>query len=308
MTINKTELIKQLRSITQAPMNACKDALTEAEWDLEKATDIVKVKGLQQTSRSEGKVAAEGRVVIRGHHASNGKEATLIEINSQTDFVANSPDFIDFTDVVGTAISNTDLLSFTGDFSSLKTYKNSTVEEQRKELMALTKENIVIRRWFRLEVAGDNRTIRTYLHSNNKLGVAVSFETLSDDTIVSPEFNEFADNVAMQIAAMNPMVVSLYNLSDDDLNRQKSIFEQQLIEAGKPAESWPKIIAGKMNKWFSEACLLDQESVNTPKTTVGALANKLGVKILEFIRVQVGDGIEVAQANLTNDVADLIGA
>ena len=316
--INKTELIKQLRAATQAPMGACKDALTEAEWDFDKAVDIVKVKGLQQTSKSEGKVAAEGVVVVR----SSGTQATLVEINCQTDFVAKSEDFINFADGVSLALYQLDLFTFDGNFDNVQIdlsynteqnqYETTSVNEARKHLMSTTKENIVVRRWFRVEVTGDNRVVNTYLHNNSKVASAVSFEVSNPEVLNSCEFQSFADDIAMQIVAMSSLVVSADKLPQDVLDRQTAIFEQQILELKKPAPAAAKILEGKIKKWQSEVCLLDQESVVVPKSTIKSLMDKLAlslncdIKVLDFVRVQVGEGIEVEQANLVADVAQMM--
>ena len=309
--INKTELIKQLRAATQAPMGACKDALTEAEWDFDKAVDIVKVKGLQQTSKSEGKVAAEGLVTVR----SLPNQATLVEVNCQTDFVAKSPEFVFFANSLCESLLDWDLFTFDGNFD------NVSVEHQgfsvaanfaRKDIMSTTKENIVVRRWFRVEVTGDNRVVNTYLHNNSKVASAVSFEVSNPEVLNSCEFQSFADDIAMQIVAMSPLVVSADKLPQDVLDRQTAIFEQQILELKKPAPAAAKILEGKIKKWQSEVCLLDQESVVVPKSTIKSLMDKLAlslncdIKILDFVRVQVGEGIEVEQANLVADVAQMM--
>jgi len=309
--INKTELIKQLRAATQAPMGACKDALTEAEWDFDKAVDIVKVKGLQQTSKSEGKVAAEGLVTVR----SLPNQATLVEVNCQTDFVAKSPEFVFFANSLCESLLDWDLFTFDGNFD------NVSVEHQgfsvaanfaRKDIMSTTKENIVVRRWFRVEVTGDNRVVNTYLHNNSKVASAVSFEVSNPEVLNSCEFQSFADDIAMQIVAMSPLVVSADKLPQDVLDRQTAIFEQQILELKKPAPAAAKILEGKIKKWQSEVCLLDQESVVVPKSTIKSLMDKLAlslncdIKVLDFVRVQVGEGIEVEQANLVADVAQMM--
>jgi elongation factor Ts len=309
-----TELIKELRARTSAGMADCKAALVEAEWDLDKAQDLVKARGLAQTSRNASKVASEGRITIYygGDYGSPYDHATLSEINCQTDFVANSPDFCLFVELVGHTLSKTDLAAFSGDLNQLPVISPSadqnltqppSLEDLRKEIAGKTKENIVVRRWMREEVSGDNRRVFSYLHSNNELGVLVSVEAPSKEAALSDDFTEFANNVAMQIAAMNPLAVSVDRLSQEDCERQKAIFETQLKEANKPEASWSRIIEGKTKKWHSDVVLLEQESVLHPKTSIRAVADDLSkklsgetgkVKVLNFLRCQVGEGIEKA--------------
>jgi elongation factor Ts len=293
-----TELIKELRTRTSAGMADCKAALVEAEWDIDKAQDLVKARGLAQTSRNAGKVASEGRVVVFGSKDS----ATMTEVNSNTDFTAGSPDFVAFSENVGNTLAHTDLAAFSGNLNELS-FDGRTLEELRQELAGKTKENIVVRRWMREEVSGDNRRVFSYLHSNNKLAVLVSVEAPSKETAETNDFVEFSNNVAMQIAAMNPLAVSVDKLSQEECDRQKGIFETQLKEAGKPEASWSKIVEGKTRKWHSDVVLLEQESVLHPKTSVQAVAEELSkklcgetgkVKVLNFLRCQVGEGIEKA--------------
>jgi elongation factor Ts len=301
--MDKLALIKDLRTATLAGMNDCKLALTEAEWDFNKAVDLVKARGLAQTARNAQKVAAEGRVVIHFDHA---QDATMIEINSNTDFTAGSEEFLTFCQKVGEELGSTDLTQFQGDLSTITTSdQKTTLESLRQELMAKTKENIVVRRWFVEEVFGDNRRVFDYIHSSNsKLGVLLSLEGPDAASIATPEFEEFGNNVAMQIAAMNPLAVSIDQISQEEKDRQKAIFETQLKEAGKPEAAWAKIIEGKTKKWQSEVCLLDQEAVflsDGSKKTIRVLSDELAkqlggeagsVKILSFNRCQVGEGIE----------------
>jgi elongation factor Ts len=311
--MDKMQLIKDLRSATLAGMNDCKQALEEASFDFEKAVDLVKARGLAQTARNSNKVAMEGRMVINFDHA---QEATMVEINCNTDFTAGSQEFLDFCQSVGEVMSETDLVAFSGDFSQILHKPETSLETLRQELMVKTKENIVVRRWVVEEVFGDNRRVFNYLHSNNKLGVLLSLEAPDEASIALPEFEEFGNNVAMQIAAMNPLAISIDQISQEDKDRQKAIFQQQLREAGKPEASWGKIIEGKTKKWQSEVCLLDQEAVflsDGSKKTIRVLADELAktlggtagsVQILNFVRMVVGEGIEKPQEE---DYAQEIG-
>lgn len=311
------ELIKELRALTQAGMKDCKDALETNDWDLNKAIDAVKAKGLQNTTSREGRLASEGVVKII-HFGGEESSAVMVEVNCQTDFVARNPDFLNFAEQVAdtlcSAISCGDL-DFTAPFNidNLMIDGDTNLGSIRKELIALTRENVQVRRWWAQEVTGNNRVVTGYTHSNNKLGVLVSLEA---PDVSHPAFKEFADGVAMQIAAMNPLSVSRTHVSQADVDRQKAIFETQLTEANKPQAAWPKILDGKFNKWYSEVCLLDQESVMVPKVTVGFLADKLSkevfgdvgkVKVLSFIRCQVGEGIEKKEEDFASEVAKLSG-
>lgn len=307
--MNNTEkmaMLKDLRAATSAGMNECKKALEECSFEFDKALDLVKARGLANTSRNADKVATEGALAI---HNVDTDEATLVEINSNTDFTSQSKEFREFADDVASSLSvlsSEELSSFTGDFSKVFAAIEVggsilSIEDLRKELMSKTKENIVIRRWAREEVSGDNRRVFSYLHSNRKIGVLLSMETPSKEVAENAEFIEFGNNVAMQIAAMNPIAVSADKIKQEERDRQKAIFETQLREAGKPEARWPDIMRGKMLKYEADVCLLNQESVFFAKKTVQALMDELStklcgeagkVRILSFQRVIMGEGIE----------------
>lgn len=311
-----SELLKELRALTSAGMKDCRDALEANGWDLDKAVDAVKVKGLQNTTSREGRVASEGVVKVV-HYGDPGSSAVMVEVNCQTDFVARSPNFIGFAEQVGDALatmlqSQELQIGEVLKVDDIVVDGDKTVGDLRKGVIADTRENVQVRRWWAEEVT-DNRVVWSYTHANNKLAVLVSFESPS---VTVQEFKDFADGVAMQIAAMNPSAVSRTQLSSDEIDRQKAIFETQLTEANKPQAAWPKILDGKFNKWYSDVCLLDQESVLVPKKTVGQLAKELSitltgvegnVKVLNFVRCQVGEGVEKPVEDFASEVAKLTG-
>lgn len=302
------EQIKELRNLTQAGMAACKDALTEAGGDMNKAVDIVKAKGLANVTARSSRVGSEGRVVA----FETGNKISLVEVNCQTDFVANSEGFGNFVEQVGVSLGSIDLFTFGGDLTQVSLGKQ-TLEDLRKETCAATGENVVVRRWAVEEVSSENATVAMYVHSNNKIGVAVSFEASDSKVLSMPAVREMMSNVAMQIAAMNPVSVSRERVAQEELDRQKAIFETQLRDANKPEAAWTKILEGKFNKWFTEVCLLDQESVMVAKKSVGIVVSDLGkelgceLKVINFVRLQVGEGIEKKTENLAEAVAAAIG-
>lgn len=311
--MDKQQLLKDLRAMTQAGMQDCKAALDEAKWELDKAVDIVKARGLANTSRNAGKVASEGRAVIFQDTLS---KATLVEINCQTDFVASNDGFVQFCNTASSVLGKTDLITFDGDIAKLKVDDKSSLEDIRKAAMAATKENVVIRRWMREEALTDNSMVFSYMHSNNKLGVLVSLEAPTKEQLTAPEFIEFGNNVAMQIAAMNPLAVSLDKINQADKDRQRAIFETQLRDAKKPEAQWSKIIEGKFRKWGTEVALLEQESVITAKMSIRELADGMStklcgeagkVKVISFLRCQVGEGIEKVQEDYSAEISKLTG-
>jgi elongation factor Ts len=301
--MSSLELLKELRSITQAGMKDCRDALTEAEGDLQKAIDIIKTKGQNIVSGREGKVAADGLV---GVAYCDDRTKVMVEVNCQTDFVAKSPDFKNFVDNTAQTL----LRKVTaGD-----TFATSDVEGARTELVATTKENIVIRQWWAEQAASLRARVFAYVHTNQKIATLITLLAPTEELAASQAFEVIGIELAMQVTAMNPLAVSSDRLPSDVIARQKSIFETQLKELNKPESTWAKILDGKLNKWYSEVCLLKQESVIQPKTTVEQMINnnyshQLGgvVEIVNFIRCQVGEGIETQKTDLVAEVSKLSG-
>lgn len=278
-----TDLIKQLRTATLASMKDCVGALKESEGDLNRAIDIVKAKGLLNVAAREGKVAAEGRVAI----VENDKKIAMVEVNSQTDFVANSPQFIEFAKMAAQ-----DLLDG----------RDST--HARHSLIASTKETINIRRYVVLEKGSLQH--QPYLHANGKIGVVVSYRVNTVNSIlIDKDFKETMESVAMQIAAMNPLAIRSSELSPQEVEKQRAILIQQVPE-GKSEEQRAKILEGKLNKFYSEVCLLNQSSVEHAGKTIQQLLNPLDIEIVGFVRYRVGEGIEVKTENFAEEVAKTI--
>lgn len=305
-------MIKELRERTQAGMSDCKMALEEEGGDLDKAVENILKKGIVKAAARAGKVATEGEV--RTVITENGTRGTIVEVNTQTDFVSRGEAFRDF---VGKVLDVASKLDKGADVLAQKyPGKTTTIDVERQELTARTGENTVVRRWDMLK-AGEGGLVHSYIHMGGKLAVLV--EAYAPDP-KNKDFLEFIDNSAMQIAAMNPIVVSKDKLSGKDIDKQKEIFEAQMTEekaAGTlkaPEAAWPKIIEGKVNKWFTEVTLLGQESVTTPGNTVEKLreelSKKLGgnVRIASFIRFGLGEGIEKVKDDLAAEVAKMTGA
>lgn len=311
--MNKTEQLKELRALTQAGMKDCNEALAEANGDLQKAVDIIKTKGKNIVSGREGRVASEG-IVVAEHFASKGpaypnEAVAMVEVNCQTDFVAVSPQFKDFAKtVLRELVYSIEYSDYSTPFNS----QSEKIEEARLNLVASTKENVIVRRWWVEEVYFPNVKVFHYIHAGNKLGTIVTLLASNSSALNTPEFNELGNDLAMQAAAMNPLAVSRDKVSPEDMARQQTIFEAQLTELNKPQSAWAKILDGKFNKWYGEVCLLEQESIVSPKTTVkqviDAISNKLGVTItvVNMIRCQVGEGIEKPQEKLADEVAKLL--
>ena len=298
--MTNTDMIRELRSLTQAGMKDCKEALEETGWDIQKAVDVIKTKGLNIADGRSGRAASEGIVTVV-HNTQVA--AVMLEINCQTDFVANSSDFKSFARHAVGILCN--------KWNHNQVFQASDVEDTRKALVAITKENIVVRRWWAEEAVAPHARVFSYVHSNNKIGVLVTLLAPSQEAASNQQFIELGENLAMQAAAMNPIAVDVERLSADEVARQKAIFEQQLTDLNKPQAAWPKILEGKFRKWYTEVCLMEQESVWIPKTSVKQVVANTGdavggeIKIITLLRCQVGEGIEVKKDNLAEEVAKL---
>ena len=301
--MSNMELIKELRALTSAGMKDCKDALEETGWDLQKAVDAVKVKGLNIADGRTGRIATDGRAVILS--SVDKRTACMVEVNCQTDFVAANPDFVNFTEAVAA--------KFMGCVLGNSEFDVKDVEDARKEVVSTIKENIVVRRWQAERVQDPRARVYSYLHSNNKIGVMITLLASTETIADAPEFAELGNDLAMQICAMNPLAVSAERVSQEDKDRQKAIFQTQLQEEKKPEKMWDKILEGKFRKWSTEVCLLEQESVVVAKTAVKQVVKGVGAKlggeitVVHFVRYQVGEGIEKKQENLAEEVAKLTG-
>ena len=301
-------MVKELRERTQAGMSDCKAALVEAEGDMEKAVDVILKKGLAKSAKRAGAAATEGEV--RAAIAANGKYAVVVEVNSQTDFVARNDDFQKFVgNVVEVAMSTP-----AGEDLGARPYPGSdkTLEATRQAVAGTIGENIQVRRWARFDLDGAG-LLASYVHMGGKIGVLLEVGTETPDLAAHPAVKAFADDVAMQIAAMSPQWVEKSNVPADAVAKQAEIFAAQLKDEGKPEAAWPKIIEGKKAKWFTEVCLLDQESCVTPGSSIDKLRAEVAktaggmVTIRRFARFERGEGIEKKSDDFASEVAKMAG-
>jgi elongation factor Ts len=301
-------LVKELRERTGAGMSDCKNALVEAEGEMEKAVTVILKKGIVKAAARAGRVATEGEVST--WVAPDGKRGVMVEVNSQTDFVSRGEDFKAFVKNVLSVATKTATAADLGSQKYPGTDK--TIDVVRQELVAKTGENLVLRRWASLEAKEPGGLVHAYVHAGGKLAVLLHAEC-SDPK--NQELAGFVDNVAMQVAAMNPMVVRREDVAATQIAKQKEIFEAQLKEEKKPEQAWPKILDGKLAKWFTEVTLLGQDNVwDPPAGTIDKIRQELGkklgseVKIHAFVRFSLGEGIEKPPAeDLAAEVAKTIG-
>jgi elongation factor Ts len=264
--------VKELRERTGAGMMECKKALTENDGNIESAADWLRKTGLAKADKKANRIAAEGRIAM----AQSGNKAVLVEINSETDFVAKDAGFLAFADAVGQAALKV------ADIDALKaaSIDGGTVEEARSGLIAKVGENVQVRRMARME---SNNTIGAYVHGG-RIGVLVE---------VKGGTPELARGLAMHIAAMNPPYISPAHVPADFVAREKEIALAQVRDSGKPVEILEKMIAGKVSKTVSEITLTGQPYVlDTNQTVEAALKAAGGAEVLTFVRLAVGEGIE----------------
>jgi elongation factor Ts len=301
-------MVKELRERTQAGMADCKNALVETGGDMEKAVEAILKKGLAKAASRAGRIAAEGEVAT--WVAPDGKRGVVVEINSQTDFVSRGDDFKGF---VKNVLALAAKAQNGADLGAQK-YPggDQTVDQVRQALVAKTGENMVVRRWAALDAPEANGFVHAYVHAGGKLAVLIH---VSGPDPKNAELKAFADNAAMQVAAMNPIVVDKANVSKAQIDKQREIFEAQLKEENKPQQAWPKIIEGKVAKWFTEVTLLGQDNVwDPPAGTIDKIRLELGkklggeVKVHAFQRFSLGEGIEKGPAeDFAAEVAKTIG-
>ncbi|MBV1811353.1 MULTISPECIES: translation elongation factor Ts [Pseudomonas syringae group] len=279
-------LVKELRERTGEGMMDCKKALTKAGGDIEKAIDDMRASGAIKAAKKAGNVAAEGAIAVKV--AEDNKSAVIIEVNSQTDFLALQDDFKNF---VTSSIEKA--------FADKLTDAAPLIEAQEVErtaLVAKVGENVNIRRLARIE--GD--VVNAYLHGN-KIGVVV---------VLKGGDAELAKDIAMHVAASNPEFLLPSEVSAEAIEREKGVFLQLNEDKikGKPAEIVDKMVAGRISKFLAEASLVEQAFVKNPELTVGALAKKAGAEIVSFTYYKVGEGIEKPVDNFAEEVAAQVAA
>ena len=279
----KASQVKELRDMTGVAMMDCKKALVECEGDIEKALDLLRSNSALKAEKKSSRVAADGILVA----SVNEDYATLVELNSETDFAAKDANFLSFGEKVKEYVSKNKIF----DTSTLE---ESSLEDDRKTLVQTIGENIQIRRVVTLEY-DSSMDIGVYIHSDSKLGSLV---------VVKDGSNEIAKDIAMHVSAFNPLCLSQDDIDQDVLEREKAIYQNQAQDSGKPQEIMDKMVEGKIKRFLSEVSLISQNFVKDPDITVQEYLEKDGATIVSFARLKVGEGIEVETKDFAEEVAE----
>lgn len=273
-------MVKELRERTGLGMMECKKALVAVDGDIEKAIEELRKSGQAKAAKKASRVAAEGVVLTR--IAEDNSYGVLVEINSETDFVARDENFLGYAEKVVAA-------AFERKEADVARLMEGELEEARLALVQKIGENINVRRIQLIE----GGMIGGYVHGNKRIAVLVA---LQGGTI------ELAHDVAMHVAAVNPQVVDKADMPAELVEKEKEIFKAQAEQSGKPAEIIEKMIAGRINKFLAENSLLEQPFVKDPEVKVGALAKKAGATVSSFVRFEVGEGIEKEEVDFAAEV------
>ena len=296
-------MVKELREMTGAGMMDCKKALTETNGDMDAAIEFLRKNGQAKAEKKAGRIAAEGivKAVVK-----DDKLAAIVEVNSETDFVAKNDDFQGFVDAVVNQIADSDAAdmdAFMAEAWAADTSK--TVKDALVEKIAVIGENLNIRRFEK--VSAENGCVVSYIHGGGRIGVLVA----ADTDVVNDEIKTCLKNVAMQVAAMSPKYVSRDEVSQDYLDHEKEILLAQAKKENpeKPDNIIEKMIIGRLNKELKEICLLDQIYVQDSDLTVAKYVDKVAkenganMTVKKFVRFETGEGIEKKQENFAEEVA-----
>jgi elongation factor Ts len=277
---------------------------------MDKAVELILKRGQAKSAKRSGKIAAEGEV--RCEVFDGGKSAAIVEVNIETDFSARNDKF---KALVDKAIMTAKAAEPGAELGALK-FEGKSLDDHASELTAIIGEKITLRRYDKLSVgAGKHGFCHSYVHMGGTIGVIVCIEAETAEAAAHDAVKTFADDTAMQIAAMSPMTLKRDEVDAAVVAKQREIFDAQMREDPnpKPENVWPKIIEGKVNKWFSEVVLMEQESVQHSKKKVedlrkeAAKAAGAGIAITGFVRFQMGEGIEKKSEDLQAGVAELLG-
>lgn len=281
-------LVKELRERTGAGMMDCKKALAATEGDMDKAIDFLREKGLAAAAKKAGRIAAEGLVV--SYVSEDAKVGVIVEVNCETDFVAKTENFQELVGGIAAFIAKSNPADMEA-LNASEIEEGKTVAALITESIAKIGENISLRRFARYEVA--EGMVAAYIHGGGKIGVLVS---------MTAGTAELGKDVAMHIAAANPGYLTREQVPTAELEHEKAVLTEQARNEGKPEKIIEKMVMGRIQKYYKEVCLVDQEFVKDPDQTVGKLVAAAGASVTEFTRFQLGEGIEKKQEDFAAEV------
>lgn len=282
-----TSLIKELRDLSGAGLMDCKKALEASNNDIDEAIDYLRKKGISKAAKKADRIAAEGlsTVVIDGNNAS------IVEVNCETDFVAKNEKFVNLVNKIAELIVKNDVKTME-EAMSLST-EEGTLNDTIVNFTATIGEKISFRRFARLSKT-DSQNFGSYIHMGGRIAVLTLLEGADEET---------AKDVSMHAAAMRPSYVKREDVPAEEVERETSVLKEQAMNEGKPAEIAEKMVQGRINKFYGEICLLEQEFVKDPDMKINKLLESKGAKINTFARLEKGEGIEKVEENFAEEVA-----
>ena len=301
-------MVKELREMTQAGMMDCKKALIEAEGEMEKAIEWLREKGLAAAAKKAGRIAAEG--MVAGYVSTDAKIGVIVEVNCETDFVANTDNFKDFCAKIALHIAkanpaDVDALmgqQFAGDTSK-------TITDLVSDATVAIGEKISVRRFARYEAKAG--VVETYIHMGGKIGVLLEVDNNKPETYTNEAFKAYYHDLTLQIAAARPGYVIKSEVPTEKLDKEKEILRAQALNEGKPEKIVDKMVEGRIEKYYKEVCLTEQPFVKDPDKTINQYTAEVekatGATIVpvKFERFERGEGIEKRQDNLAEEIAQM---
>ncbi|NJI00175.1 elongation factor Ts [Staphylococcus hyicus] len=282
------KLVKELREKTGAGMMDCKKALQETDGNIDKAIDYLREKGIAKAAKKADRIAAEGIT----HVEVKGNDAVIVEINSETDFVARNEGFQQLVKEIANQILETRAESVEA-LNETTLPNGKKVSEHMNEAISTIGEKLSLRR-FELRTKTDNDAFGAYLHMGGRIGVLSVVEGTTDE--------EAAKDVAMHIAAINPKYVSSDQVSEEEINHEREVLKQQALNEGKPENIVEKMVEGRLRKYLQEICAVNQDFVKNPDQTVEQFLKTKGGQLVDFVRYEVGEGLEKREENFADEV------
>nr|WP_289780879.1 translation elongation factor Ts [Staphylococcus agnetis] len=282
------KLVKELREKTGAGMMDCKKALQETDGNIDKAIDYLREKGIAKAAKKADRIAAEGIT----HVEVKANDAVIVEINSETDFVARNEGFQQLVKEIANQILETKAESVEA-LNETTLPNGKKVSEHMNEAISTIGEKLSLRR-FELRTKTDNDAFGAYLHMGGRIGVLSVVEGTTDE--------EAAKDVAMHIAAINPKYVSSDQVSEEEINHEREVLKQQALNEGKPENIVEKMVEGRLRKYLQEICAVNQDFVKNPDQTVEQFLKSKGGQLVDFVRYEVGEGLEKREENFADEV------